>query len=136
MCYYLFRHPSCLFMVSDYLAWQFVAGPMWLLRLAFNLQIMLLRSFSVPIMLKSLFSYWHRDAASLKQGSIEGIFQAIAWNIISRLIGFIIRCVVLAIWLISASLFLAVSTAALMIFILWAVLSFAGLLYGVVLMFS
>ena len=106
-------------MIADYLHWQFVVGPRWLLELAWNLELALLQFFSVPMLLKTLFSYWRRDRVPLIGNGMQGLIEGLAWNTISRLIGFVIRSFTLAFWLVTqlAATFLGVTLFAL--FLLW-----------------
>lgn len=106
-------------MFRDYLHWQYVSGPRWLLQLYVNLQLAILRWFSVSTMLKTLFAHWHRDRVSLKAGSISGIALALAWNAISRGIGFIIRSGVLLLWLLTELLYLPLAVVSFILFLLW-----------------
>jgi hypothetical protein len=79
----------------------------------------LLRWFSVGTMLKTLFSYWHRDRVSLKAGSMSGIALALAWNAISRGIGFVIRVCVLMAWVIIETIYVPLAALSFVLFLAW-----------------
>ena len=64
------------------LHWHFIHAPAWMIVLAWNMQRVLARYFSAPIMLKTLISHWHKDAVSYQAGGIGNIALAFAWNII------------------------------------------------------
>lgn len=98
-------------MLSRYLTWQFVNGPRFLLTLTWNIQRALAQYFSVPMMLRTLFAHWHRDAVPYRAGTISGLVLAFAWNLISRAIGLIVRATLLLTWLVAAVIFLVVGAA-------------------------
>lgn len=91
-----------------------------------------MQEFSVPFMLKTLFAHWHKDQVSYRQGSISGMLKALAWNLISRGIGFIVRSCVLIAWLVVEVLFAVIFAIALILFILWPLLVLVGLATGLV----
>ncbi|MEX2054629.1 MAG: hypothetical protein WD972_00465 [Candidatus Andersenbacteria bacterium] len=120
-------------MYIEYVYWQFVSGPQWLLTLARDLERALLRFFSVPFMVRTLFAYWRKDRVSYRAGSLEGIALALAWNTISRGIGFIIRTTVLVIWVLAAAVLAGLSGIVVGLFLLWPLLVLVGLATGFVL---
>lgn len=110
--------------------WQFIAGPAWIVIFSWNFQRFLARYFSAPVMLKTLGAHWHKDAV-VYHGSLADKAKILAWNLISRVIGFIARTIVLAAWLLVAAaayLFLGVF---LVIFILWPFIMAGTLVWGV-----
>lgn len=113
------------------LAWHFFVAPVWMLTLAWNLERALARYFSVSIMLRTLFSHWHKDAVSYKQGTISGIALAFAWNMISRLVGFVVRMLALATYMVAAIALLAVLIIALGVFLLWPLAAIVGIIGAV-----
>lgn len=115
----------------SYLRWQFIDGPVWLMLLAWNLQHFLVRFFSVPVMLRTLVSHWHKDAVSYRQGSITGVAVAFAWNQISRGIGMIIRSSVLIGWIVMSIALLGMSVVVFGLFIAWPFLTLIGSAIGV-----
>ena len=117
-------------MYYHYVYWQFFVAPTWLIRLFWNLQRALIRLFSVLVMFRTLLSYWRRDKLSLQQGSIGGFFKAFGLNLISRLIGFIIRMTILASWLVSGAALLIALVIIFSLFVLWPFLAIIGFSYG------
>lgn len=122
-------------MYLEYFYWQYFSAPGWLLKLFRNLHIVLLRAFSVSIMLRTLFAHWHKDAVRYNQGSLGGFAKAWAWNMISRGIGFLIRLSVLLFWAVSALLLTAFFTAAFLFFLIWPLLALISLFTGAILLF-
>src|SRR5687768_4472004 len=123
-------------MYIEYVYWQFVSGPQWLLALARDLERALLRFFSVPFMVRTLFAYWRKDSVSYRAGSLEGIALALAWNSISRGIGFIIRTTVLLVWVLAAVALAVLSSVVIGLFLLWPLLVLVGLSAGLVFMIA
>ena|SRR3989344_6742985 len=91
-------------MYLHYFYWQFVMAPTWLLRLILTIERALVIFFSVPTMITTLFAHWHRDRVSTRRGALSGIAIALAWNLISRVIGFLIRSAMLLAWAVVSSL--------------------------------
>lgn len=108
-------------MYLHYFYWQFVAAPLWLVRLITTLERALVIFFSVLTLAATLFAPWHRDRVSIRRGSLSGIFIAVAWNFISRAIGFLVRAVMLLAWG-GVSLVVAAGGGVLVIF--WYLLPF------------
>jgi hypothetical protein len=114
----------------SYLRWQFISAPAWLILFAWNLQHALIRFFSVPVMIKTLFSHWHKDIVSYNVGGLSAVVFAFAWNQISRGIGFIIRTATLAIWLVAAAATLAISIVVIIAFVLLPFIIITGFIAG------
>lgn len=121
-------------MIADYFIWQYRLAPRWLLGLFWNTQRFLYQFFSVPLMVRTLFAHWHRDAAAYRLAGLQSIFITFAWNQISRAIGFIIRFCVLGIYLVLAAVAGIFSLLVFIIFILWPVLLAALIVVGIVLL--
>lgn len=117
--------------MSEYLRWQFVEGPIWLLELAWNLQRMLARTFSVSLMLRTLFAHWHKDAVSYKLAGLSSILTTFAWNQISRGVGFVVRLCALFVWLWAAAALLAVNLAFIAFFMTWPLLIAGGVVVAI-----
>lgn len=118
-------------MLIDYLHWQFVLSPNWLIKLLWNIERATIRFFSINLMLRTLLAYWHKDAMAFTGGSLSKLATTILWNTISRLIGFIIRLTVIAIWLAIQTIFIPLSLVVLAVLVLWPLLVIVGLAIGV-----
>lgn len=83
-----------------------------------------LAAFSIDVLLKTLFSPWKR-IVTLPGRSIDEKMRALVDNLVSRVIGFFVRSIVLI-----AALVMVVCTAVagLAIAILWPLLPFLGML--------
>lgn len=106
-----------------------VAQVVWLLVLK-NLDY-----FSIPILLKTLFAPWKRDILSTQNLSLNEKFRIWIFNLMSRLIGAVIRIFTIIFGLF-LTLFLLIFGGALII--VWALMPFIILIsfiYGVVMIF-
>lgn len=98
---------------------EFLAG--WKNILVFNLQY-----FSIPFLLKTLFSHWRGDKESYGRGFDPAtFFRALFLNLLSRAVGAFMR-ICLIIFGIFAEIFLLAGGIAFILF--WLVLPFACLL--------
>ncbi len=81
--------------LTDWLSWWYGSGVAELkLRLKF-LFVSLLNTFSVPVLLSTLFDPWRRDEMKVSGAPINVELHAVWMNIISRLIGAVIRATTL-----------------------------------------
>ena len=114
-----------------WLAWHFwevpkeiVAG--WKNFLLFNLE-----SFSIVLLVKTLFSYWHKYSWSYGRGfDFKVYLEAALSNLISRIIGAIIRIILIVIGIVSE---LFIFFAGLIILLAWLLLPFiiiVGIVFG------
>jgi len=117
-------------LLADYLNWQFLWGPRWIISTSWNGIRAITKMFSVPTMLKTLLAAWHKDTMSWHGGTLSQYGMVIGWNIISRLIGFIIRSMVLIVWLISIAIFIPMAVLAWLLFLLWPFIIFGLLTIG------
>ncbi len=120
-------------MLADYIRWQYVEGPQWILRLVWNLERASYKYFSIDLMLKTLVAHWHKDAMVFEGGTITQLLTAVMWNIVSRLIGFIIRSTVIVFWLALQVVFLPLAALFLLLFVLWPVLVVVAVATGLAL---
>lgn len=97
-----------------FLKWWYGAGWAWLFNEYKHKLISISRNFSIPILLKTLFSPWKQLTT---QATLRNFFQAIVDNTVSRLIGFIIRIFVLVTALL---IIILISLAFALIMIAWA----------------
>jgi len=122
--------------ISVYLQWQFFDAPANILKgwknyLKFNLNY-----FSVPTLLRTLFSPWHRYRMDYGKRFDPGrYFEAFVFNSMSRVIGAVLRVFfILTGLLIELFLFFA----GLILFLGWLILPFlliAAFLYGFTILF-
>lgn len=107
----------------DYIYWQYVWGPRWFLQFIWNMTRAIARAFSITVMLRTLFAAWHKDTIAWHGGTLSEYALTIGWNIISRLIGFLIRSGVLLGWATTTAIFLPLAAASFLIFIFWPIIA-------------
>ncbi len=80
--------------VGEYLWWQYEAGLVLMFEAWMNVHWFLLHFFSVPELIKSLFSPFHRMRERKKRGfDLEDIFEVLAINVLMRIVGALVRLV-------------------------------------------
>ncbi len=115
--------------MGGYFIWQFWSAPIFLIQFFWNVERMLFKTFSVQLMVQTLFSHWHRDAVEYR-GGFGDIGLAFAWNIISRVIGLLVRTVVLLVWCITSIVITAAIPLLCIFFIAWPFLTIGALYIG------
>jgi len=107
-------------MLFEFFAWWY--GPGWLQawRDSLNWAQKVQQAFSVDVLLKTLFSPWKR-IVSLPGRSLEEKFRAAIDNLVSRVIGFFVRLIVIfaAFVMIAATLLAGITLA-----LLWPLIPF------------
>lgn len=85
-----------------------------------------IRYFSIPLLLKTFFSYWRRFRGSYGRGfDLKVYFEAFSFNMISRLIGAVMRTALIGMGLLVEAI---IFFAGLIILIGWMVLPFASIM--------
>lgn len=115
---------------GGYIAWQIWEGPKWILMMGWTFQRALFRLFSVEFMVRTLIAHWHKDAVAYT-GSLSSRIMAFTWNGISRAIGFCIRSIVLAMWILSACILGVVHAGAFIGFLVWPLVSLGLIATGI-----
>jgi hypothetical protein len=88
-----------------------------------NYIIFSLNYFSIPLLLKTILAPWKRDITRKPRGfDIKKVFEYIAFNLISRGIGFLVRFFTIIVGIV---FFLLVLIFGLLFFIVWLILPFA-----------
>lgn len=87
-----------------------------------NYIIFSLHYFSIPLLLKTLFTPWKRDITRKPRGlDLKKLFEYIAFNLISRGIGFIVRFLTIVVGIL---FFFIVIIAGIVFFVIWLLLPF------------
>lgn len=101
-----------------------------------NYIIFSLNYFSIPLLLRTLFSPWRRDITRKPRGlDFQKLFEYIAFNSISRGIGFLVRFLTI---IIGVVFFFLVLILGLLFFIIWLCLPFiiiGFLIFAIILLF-
>ncbi len=114
-----------------YFQWHFIDGPRaiwkgWKDCLRFNLDY-----WSVPLLLKTLFSHWRRYRSSYGRGFDPGRwFNAFIFNAMSRMLGALARSILIFVGLITEFFVFCAGVAVFLIWILLPFLVIFGIYYG------
>ena len=115
----------------QYLEWQFFDVPKNILQAWQNCLRFNLNYWSVPLLLKTLFSHWRRYQYSYGKGlNFKRYFEAFTFNMISRVLGAIMRSILIVLGLLTE---IFVFLAGAIVFLIWLILPFllvGGFFYG------
>jgi len=108
--------------IFDFLNWHYFQGSEFILKACFNFVLFSFHFFSVSLLLKTLFSPWRRVEVEKKSSgfSVERFFHQLSFNLISRVIGFLVRSFLIGWGLIFSLVFLVLGLA---LFVIWQALS-------------
>ncbi len=98
----------------DYVLWHYGRAYINGATVWANLMWFVMHFFSVPLILRTLFSPWKRMREEYTHGGFEDFMGMIVVNIMTRIIGFFVRIVILIVGMVS---FIATFAG----FILWSV---------------
>lgn len=116
---------------SQFLVWHFYDVPKEILKGWKNYLIFNLNYFSVPILLKTYFSYWRKYHSSYGRTFELWInFEALIFNLMSRIIGAILRTFFILAGLLAELLILAIGPVILIVWLVSPVLLLIILLSG------
>jgi hypothetical protein len=120
---------------SHYLFWHYTRAYRDIFATYLNFMWFIAYFFSLPLLIRTLFSPWKRIVAGHRKFDIEDWAEAVTFNILSRVTGFLIRSVLILI----GFLMLAGLTILLGVFlVVWCLLPFIAVgstYYGLVLLF-
>jgi len=105
-------------MVLEFFVWWYTTGWLETLQRIRGRVEAVWRMFSVPILLRTLFSPWRRIVSAPGKG-MDQLFRSIVDNTISRLVGFVVRSFVL---LAAVFLTLVMAGGGFVIAVLWPAL--------------
>lgn len=114
-------------MAFEMLRWWYTTGWMQTLRRIAEWPLGVERSFSFLILLQTLFSPWRR-IITVGGKTIDAKFRAAMDNLVSRMIGFAVRSIVLIAAVVAMA---ATAIAAFVVAVIWPLLP-AAVVYGVV----
>jgi len=116
--------------VSMWAVWHFNEMPRFLLGVWKNYILFALNYFSLPILLKSLFAPWRRYRWSYPKGfNIGEFFGTLISNIFSRIIGAIMRIVLILVGFLLQIFVVLLGAIILLFWILLPFLIIAGLIF-------
>lgn len=81
--------------------WYYTGAVKSLVKIWKNFIIFVKEYYSIPLLLRTLISPWRRDVTRRPRGlDIKRLFEVLAFNLISRTIGFILRSIIVVVGLI------------------------------------
>ena len=122
--------------LPQWLSWQYIYVPSAILQAWRNFLLFTFNYFSIPILLRTLFFYWRRYRYFYGRGfDLKRYFDAFTFNIISRVIGAIIRIIFIAIGALSEIFVIAGGLILLLGWFFLPLLIIGGLWLGIKLIF-
>lgn len=113
--------------ISLWMGWYFYQMPRNLLLAWKNFLLFYLNFFSLPLLLKTLFSHWHRYSWAYPGGFDLGkYFEVFFSNLLSRIIGAVVRMSLIFLGILVEIFLILAGTV---IFFLWLILPFL-LIFG------
>jgi len=102
-----------------YLVWWYAQEPAYLWRAVNVTSNKILNLFSVPILIRTLFDPWKRDVTYVENASLDVRYKVWLNNLISRLVGFVVRLITALTGILFATLAFLVLAA---FFLVWLAL--------------
>ena len=102
-----------------YFYWWYAEEPVYLWRAIIITTRKIFHSFSVPLLFRTLFDPWKRDASSAENASIQTLYQIWLNNLVSRFVGFIVRLFTIFTGLLLTTAFFMLAT---LCFLAWLIL--------------
>lgn len=100
-----------------YTTWHYTRAPLELIRVWINFLWFILHVFSIPILLKTLFSPFQRLTERYEGGlHLDKLGEVIIVSVLMRLVGFLIRSVVIVVGLVALVTMFALG---IVVFIMW-----------------
>lgn len=93
-----------------YLYWWYYDEPLYLWRSIQIIAKKIFSSFSIAVLLRTLFDPWKKDVVYLENASLDARFRAMTDNLLSRGIGFMVRFITIITGLALTSLVFVVLT--------------------------
>lgn len=118
-------------LVSQFLFWYFVKVPAKIIEGWFNFLKFNMEFFSMPLLLKTLFSQWRRYGWSYPRGlDIPKMLEIFFSNLILRVLGMVMRLILIAIGFISEIVIFVIGAFVLAGWLALPLLLFLSLRYG------
>ena len=115
----------------EYVVWHFTRMPLEIAKAWRNILLFNLEYFSLPLLLKTIFAPWRRIQWSAGKGfNIAKLLEALASNFISRILGAVIRSVLIVAGLATEAALLAAALATLIAWFLLPIAIVLGFSYG------
>ncbi len=120
-----------------WVSWQYIESPRTLLRIWKNFLIFNLSFFSIPLLLKTLFYPWRKYHESYGRGfDPKRFFSSLTFNSISRLLGALVRTVLILVGLFLEILLMGLGIILLIGWIFLPIILIGILIFGIYLIFQ
>lgn len=83
------------YLILDFSAWYYTRAFKDMLVVWSNLMWFVVHFFSIPLLVRTLFSPWKRMTDPYHPKSVEDFFGTLAMNMVSRLLGALVRTVII-----------------------------------------
>lgn len=90
---------SAILFFTDYFLWHYGKAFRDILAVWINLFWFVIHFFSIPLLFKTLLAPWRRVKEDLHQRSIEDFFGAVVVNTVTRIVGALVRLLIIAVGL-------------------------------------
>lgn len=120
---------------SMFLVWWYVEVRRRIFLFAKQFLYYLTDLFSVRICLATLFAPWKRDKVSYAGLSLQGKLQVSIWNLVSRLVGAVVKTFTLAAYLIVIAAYLVFGLVMFFVWLLFPLILIGVIVYGISLFF-
>lgn len=111
-------------MIVNYLYWQFIESPQKLFFVIEKTIVYLYHLFSINFLVKTLFEPWKKDVVRYANPTLQDRIQIILFNLIARLMGFVMRSLTILTGLI---VIICVIIFSIILFIGWVLLPIISL---------
>lgn len=91
--------------------------------------------FSVKLLLRTYLAPWKRDVTSIEGMALNEVMRVFVFNLVSRLIGFIIKTIILLIYLVVLAVFFALALFLIIIWLFLPLISIISIIYALQLLF-
>ena len=119
-----------------YLRWHFIDNSRLILRAWQNCLRFNLNYWSLPLLFRTFFSHWHRYRYSYVRGfDLAKHFETLTFNLLSRIMGAIVRTCFIIIGLFSEIFIFLAGIAIFLFWIFLPLLIIGGIFYGCKLLF-
>jgi hypothetical protein len=123
------------YLILDFVGWYYTRAFRDILAVWSNVMWFLVHFFSIPLLLRTLFSPWKRMTDQYQRTGMEDLFETLVMNMMSRVFGAFVRllivgCGIFFLMLGVVSLFVVIVT-----WVFMPVLTLVSLLYGVMIFF-
>lgn len=124
------------FFIFDYLVWHYSRAFRDVSSFWINIAWFITHFFSMPLLLRTLFSPWKRVTTEHSKSGLEDYAETILFNIMSRIVGALIRTVLLAVGLTALTLVVLGYVSFLLLWVFLPVVALLSSVVGVTLILS